>query len=204
MKRTAGFLRDKIGHLSFAELLFSQVEAIVMWIVGGLPGIIGFAARSVAYKMLFKRLHGFARIQPGVTFVQTNRLRVGAHFGVNTGSYINAIGGVTIGDYVLIGSNVTISSGRHPIEGYSPPVFARPSIPEAIVIEDDVWIGAGAVIMPGITLRRGTVVGANSVVTKDTDEYTVMVGIPARKIRTRDDADGQDSRVVIPKEPHCE
>jgi acetyltransferase-like isoleucine patch superfamily enzyme len=182
------FLRDKIGHLSLGELVFSQVEAIVTWLVGGLPGVPGFALRTLAYKALFARLGGgFAWIQPGVTFVQTNRLRVGAHFGVNTGSYLNAIGGITIGDYVLIGSNVTISSGRHPIEGRMPPVFARPSVPAPIVIEDDVWIGAGAVIMPGVRLRRGTVVGANSVVTKDTDEYAVVVGAPARTVRTRSD-----------------
>ena len=91
-----------------------------------------------------------------------------------------------MGDYVLIGSNVTISSGLHDIEGRLPPVFARAGVPKAIVIEDDVWIGAGAVIMPGVTLRRGTVVGANAVVTRDTDEYAVVVGVPAKKIRTRE------------------
>jgi len=72
---------------------------------------------------------GMAWIQPGVTFVETNRLVVGKNFGVNTGTYINAIGGITMGDYVLIGSNVTISSGRHTIEGRMPPVFARPAVP---------------------------------------------------------------------------
>ncbi len=181
------FLRGKIGHLSVGELVFSQVEALVVWLVGGLPGVPGFAVRTLAYKLLFARLGGFAWIQPGVMFVQANRLRVGAHFGVNTGSYLNAIGGLTIGDYVLIGSNVTISTGRHPTDGRMPPVFARPSLPGPIVIEDDVWIGAGAVIMPGVRLRRGTVVGANSVVTKDTDEYAVVVGAPARTVRTRED-----------------
>ncbi|MFX5587290.1 DapH/DapD/GlmU-related protein, partial [Acinetobacter baumannii] len=74
------------------------------------------------------------------------------------------------GSYVLIGSNVTISSGQHPIEGELPPVFARQSIPKKIVIGDDVWIGAGAVIMPGVTIARGTVIGANAVVTRDTEE----------------------------------
>lgn len=180
------FLRGKIGHLSVGELLFSQYEALVLWLVGGIPGFPGFAIRTLACKVLFKRLGGFAWIQPGVTFVQTNRISVGRHFGVNTGSYINGIGGVTMGDYVLIGSNVTISSGRHEIEGRHPPVFARPGIPKAITIEDDVWIGAGAVIMPGVTLRRGSVVGANAVVTRDTEEYAVVVGVPAKKIRTRE------------------
>lgn len=188
MSGTADFLRGKIGHLSFRDLFRSQLEALVIGLVGGVPGVPGFAVRTIAYRMLFKRLSGFAWIQPSVTFVQTDRLTVGSHFGVNSGSYLNAVGGLAIGDYVLIGSNVTISSGQHPIDGPTPPVFARPVIPKPITIEDDVWIGAGAVIMPGITLRRGTVVGANSVVTKDTEEYAVVVGAPARKVRSRRDA----------------
>ena len=92
---------------------------------------------------------------------------------------------ITLGSYVLIGSNVTISSGRHPIDGKAPPIFSRETIPLPIVIEDDVWIGAGAVIMPGVTLRKGTVVGANAVVTRSTEEFAVVVGAPARQIKTR-------------------
>lgn len=179
------FLREKLVGASFGDLVLSQVEAIAFWLVGGLPGVIGFAARSLAYKVFFKRLGGFAWVQHGVTIVQANRLSVGQHFGCNTGTYINAIGTITIGDYVLLGSNVTISSGRHPIEGAYPPVFARPAQPVPIVIENGVWIAAGAVIMPGVTLHEGTVVGANAVVTKDTEAFGVYVGAPAHKIRSR-------------------
>lgn len=181
----AGFLRDKVGHMSAGALVFSQWEAFVVWVFGGLPGFPGMAARSLAYKLTFKRLGGFAWIQPRVMFVQADRLRVGRMFGANSGTYVNAIGGITIGDHVLLGSNVTISSGRHPIDGAQPPVFARPAEPVPITIEDDVWIGAGAVIMPGVTLRQGTVVGANAVVTRSTEAYSVVVGAPARKIRSR-------------------
>lgn len=179
------FLRNKLANTSLSELVFSQVEAFAFWLVGGLPGLLGFAARFMAGKLLFKRLSGFCWIQPGVTIVNANRLSIGRHFGCNTGTYINAFGGIEMGDYVLIGSNVTISAGMHEIEGEEPPVFARPSVPKAIHIEDDVWIGAGAVILPGVVLRRGSVIGANSVVANDTEEYSVNVGAPARKIRTR-------------------
>ena len=184
-KRARGFLRSKISHLSAGELILSQVESIVWWLVGGLPALPGFAFRWAALKLMAKRVNGFCWVQPGVTFVQTDRLEIGRHFGCNTGTYINAIGGITMGDYVLLGSNVTISSGMHPIEGSSPPIFSRPTIPTPIRIEDDVWIAAGAVILPGVTLRKGTVVGANSVVTKDTDEFSIYAGAPARKIGSR-------------------
>ena len=180
-----GFLKNKLAGVRLSDLLVSQAEAVVYWFVGGLPGAIGFAVRTAAYKLFFARLGGFAWVQHGVTIVQSNRLRVGRHFGCNTGSYINAVGGIEIGDYVLIGSNVTISSGMHPIDGAEPPVFARPVIPKPIRIEDDVWIGAGAVIVPGVTLRRGSVIGANAVVTRDTEPYSVNVGAPARKVRSR-------------------
>jgi len=181
------FLIKKVGHYSFSHLIFTQIEAFLVWLFGSFSGIIGFILRNVMYRLLFKEIKGFAWIQPNVQFVETGKLKVGRFFGINSGSYINAIGGITIGDYVLIGSNVTISSGQHPIDGIDPPIFLRPVIPKEIIIEDDVWIGAGAVIMPGITLRKGTVVGACSVVTKSTEEYAVVVGAPAKKIRSRND-----------------
>ena len=55
-----------------------------------------------------------------------------------------------------------------------------------IRIEDDCWIGAGAIILTGVTIGKGSVVGAGSVVTKDVEPYTILVGNPARKIRTID------------------
>jgi maltose O-acetyltransferase len=185
LRDDTSFVRAKIWRLGFRELMFYQLEATLLWIVGGLPGLPGFALRWLVLKCLTKRLSGFCWVQPGVTFVQTNQLQIGRHFGCNTGTYINAVGGISMGDYVLIGSNVTISSGEHPIEGRLPPVYARPTIGKAIRIEDAVWIGAGSVILSGITLSRGTVIGANSVVTKDTEEYSIYAGAPARKLRSR-------------------
>jgi len=182
------FLRGKLAGIGVGELLFGQIESLAFALAGCVPTLAGFGLRYAVFKLFFRELRGFCWVQPGVTIVQSNRLRVGRHFGCNTGTYINAIGGIEIGDYVLIGANVTISSGKHPIEGRAPAVFARPVVPIPIRIEDDVWIGAGAVIMPGVTLRRGSVIGANAVVTKDTAEYSVNAGAPARTIRIRDDA----------------
>ena len=179
------FLIKKFRDYSFKDLFRLQLESFFLWLFEGAPGLPGFVLRNVVFRAFFREIHGFAWVQPRVTFVHTDRLSVGPMFGVNSGTYINAVGGIRIGSHVLIGSNVTISSGKHPIEGCFPPVFSRPSIPIPIVIEDDVWIGAGAVIVPGVTLKKGTVVGANSVVTRDTEEYSVVVGSPAKLIRKR-------------------
>jgi maltose O-acetyltransferase len=179
------FITEKSASIGLVGLIRVEIEGWIFALIGWIPGMAGFIVRYISFRCLAKSIKGFCWIQSRVTIVHTSRLSVGRFFGVNSGTYINAIGGISIGDYVLIGSNVTISSGRHPIEDSDPPIFARETIPLPITIEDDVWIGAGAVIMPGITLRKGTVVGANSVVTKDTAEYAVVVGAPARHIRNR-------------------
>jgi len=88
---------------------------------------------------------------------------------------------VTIGNYVLFGPNVTIAVTNHPIhpdrrrEGG---MFALP-----VVIEDDVWIGANAVIVPGVTIGKGSVIGAGSVVTKDIPSNVIAVGNPCEVLR---------------------
>ena len=88
---------------------------------------------------------------------------------------------VTIGNYVLFGPNVTIAVTNHPIhpdrrrEGG---MFALP-----VVIEDDVWIGSNAVIIPGVTIGKGSVIGAGSVVTKDIPSNVIAVGNPCEVLR---------------------
>ncbi|MGC8001285.1 hypothetical protein, partial [Salmonella enterica] len=76
------------------------------------PTTGGVILRSVVSKVFFKRCTGFAWIQPRVTIVHADRITMGSNFGVNSGSYINGVGGIEFGSYVLIGSNVTISSGQ--------------------------------------------------------------------------------------------
>jgi len=163
-----------------------ECESFVFGVLGLIPTTFGVMLRGLLFKLFCKECKGFSWIQPRVIFVHTERIKIGKLFGVNSNSYINGVGEVEIGDYVLLGSNVTISSGVHPIDGQYPPIITRQSIPKKIIIEDDVWIGSNAVIMPGVTVARGTVIGANSVVTKDTMPYTIMAGVPARVINKRD------------------
>ena len=162
-----------------------ELESLFMGLVSIIPTTVGILVRALVSKIFFKQLDGFPWIQPRVTIVHSDRITSGAHLGINSGTYINGVGGIQFGNNVLIGSNVTISSGEHHIDGESPPIFERVTLPKKIVIGDDVWIGAGVVILPGITLAKGSVIGANAVVTKDTEEYGIYMGVPARKFRDR-------------------
>lgn len=178
------FFAEKMRGYSFSLLVRLEFESLFFGLAALIPTTFGVFLRAVIGKCFFGSCRGLCWIQPHVTVVHSERIRVGRTFGVNSGTYINGVGGVEIGDFVLIGSNVTLSSGRHPIEGPIP-VFSRQSVPAKITVKDDVWIGAGAVIMPGITLAEGTVIGANAVVTKDTEPYSVYVGVPAKRLRSR-------------------
>jgi len=181
------FLKEKAGGYSLGELFRLEFESLFFGVASIIPTTFGVFIRGIFAKVFFKQCAGFAWLQPRIILVHTDRMHVGTNFGVNTGTYINGIGGIEIGNYVLIGSNVTISSGEHPINGHYPEIFTRSTIPKKITIEDDVWIGSGAVIMPGITLAKGTVVGANAVVTKDTIPYSVVAGVPAKVLRIREE-----------------
>ena len=93
-------------------------------------------------------------------------------------------GGIYIGNNVLIAPNVVIRAADHGIKA-STLIRDQPHRPGVICIEDDVWIGSNAVITSNVTLRKGTVVGAGAVVTKSTEPYSIVGGVPARKISQR-------------------
>lgn len=179
------FLKGKAKGYSLWEMIRLELESLAFGLGALIPTTLGVIIRAVLCKTFLASCRGFSWIQPRVIIVHSDRISVGSHFGVNSGTYINGVGGLEIGSHVLIGSNVTISSGQHPIEGRHPEIFSRQSIPRKITIGDDVWIGAGAVIMPGVKIANGTVIGANAVVTKDTPEYSVVAGAPAKVLRLR-------------------
>lgn len=105
-------------------------------------------------------------------------------------------GPMRIGRYCSIGNSVRRAERNHPLEAITThpalydPLFGvvdhEPAPVPPLVIEDDVWIGHNVMILPNVLfIGRGAVIGAGSVVTKNVDPYTVVVGNPARKIRDR-------------------
>ena len=89
---------------------------------------------------------------------------------------------VEIGNRVFIAPQVVIAPVTHPLKASE----RKNLMGKKIVIEDDVWIGAGAVIFPGVTLHKGAIIGAGSVVRKSVSENTVVAGVPAKIIKRID------------------
>jgi acetyltransferase-like isoleucine patch superfamily enzyme len=102
---------------------------------------------------------------------------LGTSFGdrvfINQGCFLLDLGGVTIGDRVLIGPRVTLSTGGHPVELHERYDFLTHA---PIVIEHDVWIGAAATVTPGVTIGHGSVIGAGAVVARDVPPLSVVTG----------------------------
>jgi acetyltransferase-like isoleucine patch superfamily enzyme len=111
--------------------------------------------------------------------------RDGAHIGRNTrinrNCTLDARSGLTIGDNVSISPDVMILAGTH---GVDDPKFGH--VPAPVAIGDHVWIGSRAVILGGLTVGRGAVIAAGSVVTKDVPPLTIVAGVPAKPIGMRD------------------
>lgn len=108
-------------------------------------------------------------------------IRVGRNVFINQNCTIYDLGGVDIGDDVLIGPNVSIITTGHPLE----PSQRRDGVTAApIVIERNVWIAAGATIIGGVTVGENSVVAAGAVVTKDVPPNSLVAGVPAKVIRS--------------------
>ncbi len=118
---------------------------------------------------------------------QHPQISIGDGSSIGAYSHITAIDRIVIGRNVLTGRNVLITDNSHgallPGEGDIPPVERPLHSKGAVIIEDNVWIGEKASIMPGVTVGRGAVVAANAVVTHDVPPNTLVAGVPAKVIR---------------------
>ena len=92
---------------------------------------------------------------------------------------------ICIGSHCMISYYVCLRTLAHNYSDLSVPMKHQGQEEKDIVIGDDVWIGYGAQIMPGVKVGDGCVIGAGAIVTKDCDPYGVYVGVPAKKIKTR-------------------
>ncbi|OGC97844.1 hypothetical protein A2634_04865 [Candidatus Amesbacteria bacterium RIFCSPHIGHO2_01_FULL_48_32] len=124
-------------------------------------------------------------IMSRVVIMSPQKVEIGHHVLINSDSKIGGQLGVRIGNYVQLGYNVNIVSVNHAYQNSSLPIKTQGEYGGQVIIEDDVWVGANAVILPKVKIGRGAIVGANAVVTKDVRPYSIVGGVPAKFIKFR-------------------
>ncbi len=160
--------------------------AQVLWFFLGLLLLRCSVLPSSALRRWLLRLFGATVgcgvvIKPGVRVKYPWRLSVGDHSWIGEDCWIDNLDDVNIGANVCISQGAYMCTGNH---NWSDPAFAL--ITEPITIQDGAWVGARAVVAPGVNLGRCAVAAAGSVVTKDIPAYEIHAGNPARFVRHRE------------------
>ncbi len=106
-------------------------------------------------------------------------IKIGKHVFINHACSFLDMGGIILEDHVLIGPRVNLVTENHPLS----PAERRGMLCQSILIKRNAWIGAGATILPGVTIGENSIVAAGAVVSKDVPDNTIVGGIPAKIIK---------------------
>lgn len=147
----------------------------------------GFLTHMPLYRLRHAYLRKILGIKLGKSsavhmgcFITGKHIRIGNHSIINRRCYLDGRGGLSIGNQVSISPEVYLLSLDHKPHSPSFETVVKP-----LQLEDYVWIGARAIILPGLTLGKGCIVGAGAVVTRDVAPYSIVAGNPARTIGNR-------------------
>lgn len=149
-------------------------------------GKVSRQLRCMACKYIFKSMGENVNIDRGAKFGAGSQIEIGddAKIGVNC----QMPDDIKIGNDVMIGPDVLILGHNHDFSNLELPMRLQ-GIKKAppVSIENDVWIGARVIILPGIKIEKGTIIGAGAVVAKNIPPYSICVGNPARIIKSREE-----------------
>lgn len=181
-------LKDRMGNqLSWPQAssrifirfynYYLDAKVALLWCLGYVPSHI---FRRVLFTLAGVRIGNKSTIHIGCRFYQPENIRIGQGTIIGDHATLDGRAPLTIGNHVDIASQVMIYNSQHDIHSQDMHPIEAP-----VVIEDYVFIGPRAIILPGVTIHEGAVVAAGAVVTKDVPEKTIVGGIPAQPIGER-------------------
>lgn len=145
----------------------------------------GLLIRYILIKSLAKSCGDNVSISEDVYLFSPENIEFGDNVSIHPMCYIEGQGGITIGNDVSIAHATSILSTTHNMDDLDIPIKDQGVTEKPVIIHDNVWIGCKTTILCGIEVSSGSVIGANSVVTKNIKPFTVCAGVPAKEIRSR-------------------
>ena len=181
-------LKDKTGRqLSTSEATqkvmnrsISVLTELAVYIVYILSFFPSHVLRKLLLQLAGMKIGKGSTIHMGIKYYEFQHTEIGDDSIIGEGTVLDGRDNLIIGNHVDIASEVMIYNAEHDVHA---PDFGPLS--EPVIIEDFVFIGPRAIILPGVTIHEGAVVGAGAVVTKDVLPYTICAGVPAREIGKR-------------------
>jgi acetyltransferase-like isoleucine patch superfamily enzyme len=156
------------------------------WLIWQIPGAAGIRIRERYLLPRLKKAGKNLLVQPGCRFRSLENLEVGDNVVIGYDNFLQALGGLKLGNNVMMAPSVKIWSVNHDIDDPGTAVAEQGQTQKPVVIGDDVFIASNAFILPGVTLPEGCVVSAGAVVSaKEYKPYSILAGNPARVIGFR-------------------
>ena len=211
--------RPRVEPPSLAKRLKRALEELWIFLFAWIPTPLGILLRLWAWRPFFKKcgsvrfgtalsVSGMGSLSLGAGVrvgrgcflsAEDGRLELGEHVAISPCSHLGAEHGeIIIGSHVAIGPCTILRAANHNFKRTDCPIMLQGHEPGRIVIGDDVWIGAGCVITPSVSLGRGAVVGAGAVVTRDVEPWAIVGGVPARVIGWRKKPKGGPNELEMP------
>jgi acetyltransferase-like isoleucine patch superfamily enzyme len=173
--------------MSVFDIIFKYIlRDFILGVFRNFPSAIGIMIRMVLYKLFLKKSGKGLRIADMVTIKFPEHITVGDNVSFNEYDWIDGNGEIIIGNYVSVGPRVSIVSFEHGHSDIETPIKRQPKELGKVVIEDNVWIGAGATILSNVTIGTGSIIAAGAVVRQDVEPYSIVGGVPAVLLKKRD------------------
>ena len=193
-------------HILF--LPFQEANAFIVWLIFSLPGKTGSALRYLFARSTMSECGRGTRFGQNVTIGCARSLKIKNNVSFDSGCELNACGGsltidsdckfnknvslnasvaghISFGKNCIVGQGVILRSSNHISSDVNIPIMYQGHESGCITIGDNVWIGAGAIILPNVKIGDGVIIGAGSVVTKSFTTNQVIGGVPAKLIKER-------------------
>jgi len=155
-----------------------EFEVLILHVIG--DNVAVHCIRRFFYRLAGMKIGKESTIHMGARFYNPENIKIGDDTIVGERSVLDGRDRLTIGNHVDIATDVMIYNAQHDT---SDPSFRAVTAP--VTIQDYVFIGPRAIILPGVTIKKGAVVAAGAVVTKDVEENAIVAGVPAVKIKDR-------------------